>query len=290
MKKNLEYLLARLGVMLVNSMSHRTAYRFSGWLGRRLYRLMKKRREIARDNLKQALGHKLSDEQIEKIVIGVFENLTRTFLEFPRFKKLGYEGIKKFITPAGKEYLDRANQEGRGAIILTAHFGNWEMLGGYLTQYGYKATAMVKVQHNEKVDKLINGFRKVFNIEIIYIGKTNLREVIRALKSNHFVFNLPDQHDPSESMILDFFGRKTTVARGPALFSLKTNCPIIPLLLRRDDYNRFVIMPGEPIYPNPSGDLERDVIEITRKYMKFLEDSIEKYPEQWMWTHRRWKI
>lgn len=290
MKKNLEYLAALLGVWLVNLMSHRTAYRFSGWLGRRLYHLMNSRREIARDNLKQALGHKLSDERIEQIVIAVFENLTRTFLEFTRFKKLGYDGIKKYITPGGNEYLEKANNEGKGGIILTAHFGNWEMLGGYLTQYGYKVKAMVKVQHNQKVDRLINGFRAVFKIGIIYIGKTNLREVVRALRSNHFVFNLPDQHDPSESLILDFFGRKTTVARGPALFALKNNCPIIPLLLRRDDFNKYVIIAGEPIYPVSSGDSERDVIEITQKYMKFLENNIEKYPEQWMWTHRRWKI
>ncbi|MFQ5454484.1 MAG: lysophospholipid acyltransferase family protein, partial [Candidatus Zixiibacteriota bacterium] len=119
---------------------------------------------------------------------------------------------------------------------------------------------------------------------------STLRDVIKALHANQFIGIVADQHDPSEKLILDFFGRKATVPRGPALFAIKTGCPILPYLLRRERYDRHVIIPCKPIYPPDNKDLEAGIREMSLTYLKFFEDTIRKYPDQWMWTHRRWKI
>jgi KDO2-lipid IV(A) lauroyltransferase len=80
------------------------------------------------------------------------------------------------------------------------------------------------------------------------------------------------------------------MAKGPALFAVRCGSPILPFLLRRERYDRHVIMAGDPIYPPESGDLEADILAMTEAYTRFFEDGIREYPDQWMWTHRRWKV
>jgi KDO2-lipid IV(A) lauroyltransferase len=156
--------------------------------------------------------------------------------------------------------------------------------------YGFDADGMVAIQHNEKIDKMITGFRKTYGFGLIKVGDTNYRQIFKALKNNRFVVIASDQHDPSESLIMDFFGRRTTVARGPALFAIKNNCPIITILNRRIDYDKFEVMISEPIYPPDTGNLDEDVKIMSRAYMDNIEKVIKKYPDQWLWTHKRWKL
>jgi KDO2-lipid IV(A) lauroyltransferase len=85
-------------------------------------------------------------------------------------------------------------------------------------------------------------------------------------------------------------GKDALQARGPALFSIRTGAPICPMLLRRESFDRHVIITGNPIYPVNSGDEERDIMTMTEAYVRFYEEHIRQYPEQWMWTHRRWKL
>jgi KDO2-lipid IV(A) lauroyltransferase len=88
---------------------------------------------------------------------------------------------------------------------------------------------------------------------------------------------------------MDFFGRPASIARGPALFAIRCGCPVIPLLLRRERHDRHVLIAGELIYPPKSGDEEADVRSMTARYVKFIEENIRRYPDQWLWTHNRWK-
>lgn len=287
---NIVYLLARCGVFIANTLSDKRAYKFGGFLGRSACRIIKSRRIVAFENLKHALGKDLSDEKINEIIIGVFENIGRTLIEFSRFKKIGPDKMRRLMKPAGLEILEKVKKEGKGAIIVTAHFGNWEMLNAFFTVYGFEADGMVAIQHNQKINKMITGFRETYDIGLISVGGTDYRKIFKALKNNRFVIIASDQHDPSESLIMDFFGRKTTVARGPALFAIKNKCPIITILNRRVDYDKFEILMSDPIYPPNTGDIENDTNTMSRTYMDYLEKIIKQYPDQWLWTHKRWKI
>lgn len=164
------------------------------------------------------------------------------------------------------------------------------MLGSLATALGYEMNAIAAVQHNPLIDRMVTRLRQATGIKIIPIRASTLRDVFRALKANRFIGIVPDQHDPAEGLVLDFFGRQATVPRGPAVFAIKAGCPILPYMMRRERYDCHVVIPGEPVYPPQSGDMEKDIRDMSLTYLTFFESVIRQYPDQWMWTHRRWKL
>jgi KDO2-lipid IV(A) lauroyltransferase len=290
LKDEFAYRLALTARAVASGMSPRAAYNIGGRIGSLAYRLIGSRREIAKDNLRKAFGDSLSETEIDEITRNVFRNVGRTLFEMARFEKLGIEGISKLMIPDGLEFFQRAQKRGRGAILVTAHFGNWEMLGGWMSTQGHDFRAIAAVQHNRKVNQMLNRMRSAIGVEVIPARSLALREVFKALKGNRFVAIVSDQHDPSRELILDFFGRKAAVPKGPALFAIKADCPIAVYMMRRESYDRHVVIFGGEFDPPNTGDLDADIRTMTTAYLKAVEDIIRQYPDQWLWTHRRWKI
>lgn len=290
LKHNLEYLAARTGTALACSLSARTADRLASMLGTVGYWLVRSRRRIARDNIRRALGDQLTDGDIDVIAREAFGNIARTLIETVRFSRLRSEGARRIVFGPGEEYLRRAHEHGKGGLILTAHFGNWELLGGWVSAVGYPIDHLVGIQHNPKVHELLNSCRREMGAGIIEVSRSTLRDVFAALKANRFIGYAADQHAPAQNLVMDFFGRKAAVATGPARFAVKTGCVVLPMMLRRERYDRHVLIAREPIFPPNTGSEEEDVLTIIRTYVKFWEDVIREYPGQWLWTHRRWKI
>ncbi|MDD3731936.1 MAG: lysophospholipid acyltransferase family protein [candidate division Zixibacteria bacterium] len=285
---NIEYAAAYTGVKLAQLLSPRLADAFGVGLGMLTYAVLSSRRRIARENLKSAFGDRLSDEEINNIVKGVFRNIGRTLIEFSRFRISGLAGIKKVVRgdPAP---LEKVYAEGKGGIILTAHFGNWEMMGAWPAACGYPTDFLIGRQHNKKIDDLLIGFRETLGVGIISLAKSS-RQVFKALKANHFTGIVSDQHNPAEGVVLDFFGRPAATPKGPALFAIRCGCPLLPCVLRRERYDRHTVIWGEPVYPPGSGDEEADIRTMTVAYTRFFEREITRYPDMWLWTHRRWKV
>jgi len=290
LKHSVEYLAARAGITLACSLSAGAADRLGATLGKIGYRLVKSRRRVAEDNLRQALGSDLTDADIDPIVREVFQNVARSLIETVRFSRLKPEGARQIVTGPGKEYLEMARRHGKGGLILTAHFGNWELLGAWVSAVGYPIDHLVGIQHNPRVHELFNDCRRAMGAGIIEVSRSTLRDVFAALKANRFIGYAADQHAPAQNLVMDFFGRKAAVASGPARFAVKTGCVVLPMMLRRERYDRHVLIAREPIFPPNSGNEEEDILTITRTYLKFWEDVIREHPEQWLWTHRRWKI
>ncbi|MFQ6008832.1 MAG: lysophospholipid acyltransferase family protein [Candidatus Zixiibacteriota bacterium] len=286
---NIEYVFALIGVKLVHLLSPRMADAFGARLGSVAHLLLPSRRRIARDNLRRAMGETLTEDEIHDIVKRVFQNIGRTLVEFARFGKIRPEGARRIIIGEGLEYLQKVHDEGKGAVVLTAHFGNWELLGSWIAAVGYPVDFLVGTQHNQKIDNLFNNFRREMGVGIIPL-KTSIRGVFKSLKANRIAAIVADQHAHSGGVTIDFFGRKAATPKGPAAFAVRANCPMIPFLMRRERYDRHVIEAGQPIYPPNSGDDEKDIEAMTIAYTKFFEEGIRKYPDQWMWTHRRWKL
>ncbi|MEW6411631.1 MAG: lysophospholipid acyltransferase family protein [Candidatus Zixiibacteriota bacterium] len=290
LKHDLEYLAARAGFGLVSLLSARQADLFAVAIGNLAYRILASRRRVAFDNIKRALGGSLGDGDIDVIVRKVFQNVSRSFIETARFGKLKQDGLRKIVVGAGEDYIRQAHERRKGGIILTAHFGNWEMLGAWVTTLGYDMDLVVGVQHNRKMHDLINGCRKEMGSGIIEVTTSSMRQMYKALKANHFLGFAADQHAPARNLELDFFGRKAAVASGPAQLAIRTGCAILPLLLVREQFDRHVVIAGEPIYAPEGGDEQENMVHITKRYLRFWETTISKYPDQWMWTHKRWKI
>ena len=285
---NLEYLAARLGMSVACLLSSKTADRFGAGLGSLSHLLVKSRRRVASDNLRQALGNHLGEAEIDAIVKRVFQNVGRALIETARFGRMTPELMQEIIVGDGEQHIRQARENGRGAVFLTAHFGNWELLGGWAGTHGMPIDLLTGEQSNQLIDAMMNNQRQKLGVGIIP-KKTSLRVVFKTLKANRMVGIAADQHDPSNSLILEFFGRLASVPRGPAAFAVKAGCPILPALMRRERYDRHVVMAGEPIFPPDSGDVEADIRNMTIQYLKFYEEIIGRYPDQWMWTHRRWK-
>jgi Kdo2-lipid IVA lauroyltransferase/acyltransferase len=286
---NLEYLATATGAGLAQMLPAPVADFTAARLGGLAYRLVGKRRRIALENLERAYGDRLTQRQREEIVHRVFQNIGRTLFEFARFRRMKLDGIRRLVTGPGQDVLKRVFDEGKGGIIVTAHFGNWEILGAWVAACGYPMDFLTGTQHNEKVNNLLNDFRKEMQVGIISLA-ISARQVFKTLKANHFTGLVSDQHSASGGIVLDFMGRPASTPKGPALFSIRSGAPLLPFLLRRERWDKHVLIQGEPIYPPNSGDEEADIRQMTIAYTRFFEATIREYPDQWMWTHRRWKV
>ena len=284
----LEYFGALVLARLAQLLSPRMADAMGSGLGRLVHALLASRRRIAFDNLKQALGDERSDDELSVITRDVFRNIGRTSVEIARFGVMKPRDITGIVVNSGLDIFRRVQEEGKGAVCVTGHFGNWELTGAWLTIMGLPVTFGVGTQHNAKFDRYLNNLRKEYNFSIVEL-RTSVRQVFKALKSNRILVLASDQHAPS-GVVIDFFGRKAATPKGPALFAIRAGCPIVPFLLKRERYDRDVPAIGEPIYPPETGNEEDKIKSLTAAYSRFFEDVIRKYPDLWLWTHRRWKV
>jgi len=286
---NLEYLAARAGMAVAEMLSARAADRLGVGLGLIAHRVLPSRRRIATDNVRRALGGTLTNEEINSLVRDVFANIGRTVIELARYRRMGGQGILALADPAPLDILRETLKEGRGVVLATAHFGNWEILAALLAQNGIPIDALALTQSNPRINELVINLRLSMGINILEVP-ANARQVLRSLKENRLVLMAADQHSSTGTLVMDFFGRPAAIARGPALFSVKCGCPIVPMLLCREKFDRHVIITGPVIRAPQSGDEEADIAAMTVAYLRFLEYHIRSRPEQWLWTHNRWKI
>jgi len=253
------------------------------------YHVLASRRRLAINNLNLVFRGRFSEAATRNIVKRVFRNIAQTFVEEARVPKLGVEGFKAENVGSGQDNILKAQQEGKGQIAVTAHFGNWEKMGMWAGLQGVNPAYMVYRQHNPLVNELVNRLRVTMSGTIIEIPG-QIKDVFRVLRNNGMVFIVCDQHASAGTLVMDFLGRPAAVARGPALFAVRHGCPILPFLLVRERFNRHVVKAGRPIYPPHSGDEDADVRAMTASWVEFFERWIREYPDQWMWTHNRWKL
>lgn len=259
-------------------------------LGKLIYYILTSRRRIAEENLRRAFPGELSEKRIDEIVKTVFINIARTTISFTRQPVLKSEDFLRSVTTVkGAEYIDQALSEGRGAMMVTGHYGNWELFGRWLPVAGYPTDFLMGHQHNEKVNDLFISFRKTKGLGLIPVGIAS-RHVLKSLKANRLIGVASDQHAASGGVVVDFLGRPASTPKGPAAFAVKIGSPIIFGYLVREKYGQYQIEFFPPIYPPDSGDSTNDINWMTQQYASILESLIRKKPEEWMWTHRRWKL
>jgi len=289
LKHRFEHLVVWGAMLKARLLPARCADWMAAFLGTVAYYVLTSRRRLAIENLHRAFGGLYSNAQTRGLARRVFRNIGRTFVELARTPKLGEAGLKAGIVEAGREHILHAHGEGNGQIVVTAHFGNWERLGMWAGLQGIETGFMVYRQHNLLVNNLVNRLRVSLCGSIIEVP-TQTKEVFRVLRRNGLVVMVCDQHAAAETLVMDFLGRPAAVARGPALFAVRCGCPIIPFVMVRERFDRHIIKSGEPIYPPGSGDEDADIRAMTAAWVNFFEKWIREYPDQWMWTHNRWKV
>lgn len=267
----------------------RWALQLGSGIGMLCYYLIKKRRQIALNNLQIAFGSHLTDSERIAICKASFINVGKTCIEFLRFPKLNTENIWNEITVEGAENLHTALAGGKGAIVFLPHFGNWELLSlVYGALIPDRAKAIAFPLKNARLNAYIWRHREQLSLKLIPRRRA-IRETLRALKNNEAIGFFADQNAGPDGVFVNFLGKSASAARGPVTLALRTGAPLLFSLSIRQPNDQHHVHISPPIHPNPSDNFERDVETHTTQMLTQLEAYIHKYPEQWLWLHNRWK-
>jgi len=283
----IEYASLRFAVIFVWMMSLPAALRFADGLGCLVFDVLRIRRRVVLDQMRFALPDLSESERVDT-ARRAYQNFARMTIEYIRFPVMKHHEIMSLCSLYGREHMDWAMAQGKGAVMVAGHFGNWELMGAYLAALGYPIYFLVGEQHNKRVDDMMNAHREHMGIGIIHMGVA-VRGVIRALRAGHFVALLSDQDAGTEGVFVDFFGKKASTHQGAAVFALKTGAPILfgSAIRRKNGRHRFVI--ERLTFDHLEGIRPENIYEATQAYTSLLEKTIRRNPDHWFWMHRRWK-
>jgi KDO2-lipid IV(A) lauroyltransferase len=245
-------------------------------------------RRIARQNLRMAFGDTKSEEEINEIIKGVFRNIGQTAVEFFQIPALTREKAHTIILPEYRKRLDKCLEQGKGALLLGAHFGNIELMAATAPRAGYKASAVARPLDDPDLEKIISEIRESSGLKLIPYRKSALM-IVERLQANEIVGIAADQNMRKRNVFVDFFGIKAATTPGPAKLALKTGAPILPIYILREAPGKYKMIVEEPIEVESTGDEEADVIALTQKCANVIEDCVRRYPSQYLWVHRRWR-
>lgn len=282
--KYLQYLLYQLGSFL----SRRSPLWLSYWLARKAgsasYFLRKKARLAVRENIQQVLG---DGDEVDAKARACFQNFAKYVVDFFRFPMINKESLDEFIIIEGKEHLDEALGYGKGVVALSAHLGHFELAGAALSLLGYQINAVSLRQPNPYIDRLFIRQREKCGVKGIPFGSA-ARGCYRALQRGEIVALLGDRDIMGQGTNATFFGKDTTIPRGPISLALSTGAAILPGFAVRGKNDRFCLFIEKPFFLTPTGNKEKDIMEATKKVIGILETYISRYVEQWSMFYRIW--
>ena len=256
----------------------------AAWL---LRRLAPSRQRVAVANLRGVFGDQYTDREYRRLAAAATRNLCRTMAELFKQPYLSRSQLERLVQVEGLEHLRAALAGGRGAILLSAHFGNWEILGPRLVAAGLPTSVVARDAPDAGTARLINQCRERCGLQVV--SRRNVRGMLEALRAGRLLLLLPDQHQRGASVVVDFLGRPAATATGPATLARRTGAPVVPGFCRRlaDGSFRVTLQPALELIR--TGDRAADARANTAHYNQVLGDEIRRHPEQWLWLHRRFK-
>lgn len=263
------------------------------WLGRMLYRLLPLRRKVIVDNLRRVFGHAAPPAEIERLAQAHYAHFGRLLWEFLRFPWLSAERRRAMVRVEGLDALIGALGQGRGALILTGHFGNFEVAtAAGLDSYPQARGRFWFVRRPVKpewLDRLVTRrFRRAgFGI---LPKRGGLDAILDKLAAGDLVVFPFDQHaSRKDGVLVEFFGHPAGTFRSLAVIALTTGAPVVPAASWREPDGSHVLRFEEALAPIERADADEAIRLNTRAYNAALERMIVRHPEQWWWVHRRWK-
>lgn len=246
-------------------------------------------RRSAVEDLALALGPGHPRSELVRIVRDCFRTAGRSLAEILRIPAMTEHDIVSIVDADSFEPVERVLKRGKGLLVLLAHIGAWELLGPYLTaRLGRPTCAIAQRLRHPKYDEVINHVRRSYGSEVIY-QEMGARPVLAALRRNRPVFVLGDIDMPQlDGIFVDFFGRPAYTPIGPAALARASGAAIVPIFITWNGLrHRAHVLPE--IEPVRTRDRDADIAGITRRWTKAVEDIVGRYPEQWVWFHRRWR-
>jgi KDO2-lipid IV(A) lauroyltransferase len=280
---------ALLGAMrVIGYIPRKAGIRIGSAVGRLLFALDKKHRNIAINNVSRAFGWQPQSDEVLRIVRQVFNNLGTMIFEIAWAARLSPEVLMRHFRISGREHYHRAMEKGKGVLLLTAHMGNWELFTVIAHMAGIPAHVVYRPLDSRPLDDAVKQIRCRFGAQMIP-SKRALFKIVRALRKNECVAMLMDQNvDWYNGVYVDFFGRRACTNKGMAVIALRTGAPVVPVFMIREGRGfRAEVCPEIPL--TRTGDNQKDVELNTERYNKAIEAIVRQYPDQWFWVHQRWK-
>lgn len=282
-----EYSLLRGVIFLAGLLPLRLALKAGAFLGWTAWTVFGVRKRIVLENLLQAFPE-MSEKERRSTGRDSYMNSGRFMMEFARQERMGEDYVSRHVEVEDAGRLE-ALKELDGALLITGHFGNWELFGVTCRYILGDVSFLVGRQSNSLVDRYINRLRSTHGIEL-YNRRTAVKGVLSSIRRGGYVCWLSDQDAGDSGLVVDFFGYPASTPRGAAAFSVRLGVPVVPaVLVRKGRGPDHTLVLGEPVYPDP--DLAREDAEerLTGEYTSGLEEMIRDRPDLYWWAHRRWK-
>jgi lauroyl/myristoyl acyltransferase len=275
-----EYISYRLAAILCRLFPEKLAY----WFGLRIADIFYVHNRVGREgiisNLKRiyaARGVVPAEATLTGLSRKTFQYFGKYLIDFFRYARLTPEDVRRRVCLEHLEHLEQCTALKRGVLVLTAHFGNWELGGAAVTALGYKVKALVLPARLEKLNRMFQKQREKRGMKLIPVDRSAVLSIIHCLKNGEIVAVLGDRDFTEKDDRVDFFGAPARVPRGPAWLSMKSGAPILPAFLTRQVDDTFLLRFHPPIFPEQEGSVEA----IRSKICRVLEKEIGEQPYQW---------
>lgn len=251
-------------------------------LGVLAFRLSKKHRNRALSNLALAMPE-LSEAERLDLAKRCFLHFGRVFADFLRSSARTDQEVMESCPIVGRDNLDEALARGKGVILITGHYGNWERAAHTVVAHGYKVSVVARDANDSDLNRAVLRIREKQGVQVLSRGKA-ARGILSKMKANEIVAILPDQN--STDLFIPFFGQPCGTVTGPSSIAVKTGAAMVPIFCPRIGPNRYEARILPALTPVEGYD---PVEGYTRAINNCLEAAIRQHPDQWLWFHHRWK-
>ncbi|MBV8270343.1 MAG: lysophospholipid acyltransferase family protein [Planctomycetaceae bacterium] len=286
----LAYLAVRLIVAIAQAMSVEQSYAFARILAAVLYRMDKRHRNVGLENLQMAFGDRYTEAERDQIIRGVYRHFCMMLMEILHIpRKLHPTSWRDRITLVGHEKVVDRLLKGGPVILLTGHFGNWEMAGYLFGVFGFPPNSVARTLDNPYLDRFLRSYRERTGQKMIP-KSGGYDQMLEVLRHGGVLSFLADQDAGQNGLFVEFFGRPASTHKAIALLAIEHNAPVVVGYARRIGPGfRYEVGCPELIEPGEWKGTADDARLLTQRYTTALEQIIRRDPDQYLWLHRRWK-
>lgn len=252
------------------------------------YAVLARRRAIAHANLRRAFGDRWDEAALRRVARQSCGHMATNLWELVSLARLEPAEWDRRVRVTGREHLEAALRGGAGVILVSAHYGSWEVLLAWLTHQGYAANLVQRQLDHPALQRILCHTRMQLGQHVMF-RKQAAPAALRCLRRNEPLLMMVDQHGGDDSLPVEFFGAPAATATGPAVLSLRTGAPLLPAFCTRLPGAHYEIEFHAPIAAEAGESREQAVARLTTLATQAVEARVRARPEQWLWLHNRWK-
>ncbi len=279
-----QYLIIKFFFTIFKIVGYSKASNLGEFFGRKVGPLFKSKKVI-KENI-QNFNPNLNKKLLKKFIGEMWGNYGRIFAEYMFIKDFKLNKLDNHLKVNGIEYLKEIKEKNKPVVFVSAHFNNFELMAMEIEKSGVSVGAVYRPLNNVFLNKTMEEIRKNYICKIqIKKGLSGLRDILKIFRNNYSIAMMIDQR-VTEGLKINFFNKPAYTTSIPAQLVKKFKCPIVTVHIERKNKIDFELTFSKPIYFEDSENLES----ISKKLNLWLEKMISKNPEQWIWTHNRWKL